>query len=169
MKHYLIYIPIVAISYIHWLIKRYIYLPIKFKVETSALNRRLKHIGLKNQHINRFRRIKYRKINIEKEEFYISEISFVDVPKYLLKKLPSMKQITVSIYDLSVYIKEKLEENISESIKDFVEEYYVRRILLVKIRGKTHKQSQIILSKWQYQKYICREKRLRREKAMASL
>ena len=98
------------------------------------------------------------------ERYRRGEYSLLEPLYYIYKILPSFRQSVIAIHDLLIYFQERWQTNIGDRINEFIFEYYVRRILLVKIRGIESGKSNRILSKWGYQKYACKEKRLRIER-----
>jgi hypothetical protein len=83
---------------------------------------------------------------------------------YTYQLLPSLKQTLGGIRDLLIYFRQRFQEHVWNRVEEFYFYHWIYRTLLYRIRGKSEEKAWTICYKWEYQKYLYKEKRLRREK-----
>jgi len=96
-----------------------------------------------------------------------NEYSILEPLYYIYELLPTFKQTITAIYDLLIFFKHTFQKYIWNYAEDFYFYYWIQRTLLYRIRGIHPSRASTILYRWEMQKYIHREKRLRREKQIA--
>jgi hypothetical protein len=187
-KHYVLKNILTSVSFICWLIERYIYLPIKGKVEDSALNYRLGNLRFRSDTVCRFRGMKVYQIYKKQNERYRKNMETIakasestGIPQHILLEhhnadetilfykgnylellkysFPSWRQIVESFRDLLIYFKQRWIEYVWKRFDDPYFYHWTRRVLSYRLRGNDPEKIFLIGYRWERQKYF-REKRI---------
>jgi len=95
------------------------------------------------------------------------EYSNLEPIYYIYKLLPTYKQTITAIYDLLVFFKHTFQKYVWNYVENFYFYYWIQRTLLYRIRKIDPAKASTIRYRWEQQKYIYREKRLRMKKQIA--